>query len=273
MSNVPAGTCPSCGAASAGPFCSACGTRMGPRACTACQAPLSPQARFCHRCGHPATAASATKGSAIPGSRPSERTAWLIAAAAVTVLLALIVLKVVRDRPTAAVPDMANAGNATAGGAPLASDPGGALPSGRAPDISNLSPAERFQRLNNRIMDAAARADSTTVINFTPMALGAYAQLDSVTNDERYHAAVLHAQVGQIAEAKALADTMLLRSPGYLLAYAIRADIADFQGDSVALRKAWADFRQHYAAESAARRAEYADHAQVIADLRTKAGI
>ena len=63
-------------------------------------------------------------------------------------------------------------------------------------------------------MDAAARADSTTVINFTPMALGAYAQLDSVTNDERYHAAVLHAQVGQIAEAKALADTMLLRSPG-----------------------------------------------------------
>ena len=258
--------CPACGAQASGAFCSACGTRIGPRSCAACQATLSAQARFCHRCGQPVASTTAAQSSS------RERTAWYVAAAAVTVLLALIVFRIVRDRPSAAVPDMANAGNAAPGGAPTG-DPGGALPNGRAPDISQLSPAERFLRLNNRIMEAAARADSTTVINFTPMALGAYAQLDSVTNDERYHAAVLHAQVGQIAQAKALADTMLLRSPGYLLAYAVRAEIAEFERDSTGLRAALAGFREHYPAESAARRAEYADHANVIADLRQKAGI
>jgi hypothetical protein len=197
-----------------------------------------------------------------------------VAAAAVTLLLALMVFKVVRDRPAAASPDMANAGNSAPGTVPGAGAPdaGGALPTGRAPDISNLSPAERFLRLNNRVMDAAARADSATVVNFTPMALGAYSQLDSVTNDERYHAAVLHAQVGQIPAAEALTDTMLLRSPGYLLAYALRGEIAEFQGDSTALRKAYADFRAHYDAETAARRPEYADHANVIAEFRKKAG-
>lgn len=267
MTDEPTGICPACGAQASGPFCSACGARVGPRTCTACQATLSSQARFCHRCGQPA----AGPGSASSPGR--ERTAWYVAAAAVTILLAFIAFKVVRDRPAAVAPDMANAGNAAPGGAPFAGDPGGGLPSGRAPDISQLSPADRFLRLNNRVMEAAARADSTTVINFTPMALGAYAQLDSVTNDERYHAAVLHAQVGQIAEAQALADTMLLRSPGYLLAYAVRAELAQFQGDSTALRAALAGFRAHFPAESAARRAEYADHADVIAELRQKAGI
>lgn len=262
MTDQPARTCPSCGAPATGAFCSACGARVGPRSCAACHAELSAQARFCHRCGQPAGTG--------PG-RGSERRAWIVAAAAVIFLLAVIVMKVLRDRPAAAVPDMANAGNAAPSGAPLATDPGGGLPSGRAPDISKLSPSERFQRLNNRVMEAAGRADSATVVNFTPMALGAYAQLDSATNDDRYHAAILHAQVGQLAEARALADTMLLRSPGYLLAYAVRAEIADFQGDSTALRRALADFRAHDAAESAARRPEYADHADVLADLRRRA--
>jgi len=268
VTEAQAGTCPSCGAAATGAFCSACGSRVGPRTCPACQAPLSPQAQFCHRCGQP-TAPGRKTAAGVPRS---ERTAWYVAAAAVTLLLALMVFKVVRDRPAAASPDMANAGNSAPGTVPGAPDAGGALPTGRAPDISNLSPAERFLRLNNRVMDAAARADSATVVNFTPMALGAYSQLDSVTNDERYHAAVLHAQVGQIPAAEALTDTMLLRSPGYLLAYALRGEIAEFQGDSTALRKAYADFRAHYDAETAARRPEYADHANVIAEFRKKAG-
>ena len=254
--------CPACGAAAQGKFCSECGAPTGPRACAGCQAPLSPQARFCHRCGRPTSAAPAA-------GRSSERTAWTIAAIAVLVVLALIVGKVVRNQP-ATVPDMANAGNSTPG-APA--DAGGALPTGRAPDISSLSPAERFLRLNNRIMDAAARSDSATVLNFTPMALGAYSQLDTVTNDERYHAAVLHAQIGQLAEARALTDTMLTVTPGYLLAYVLRADIAEFQNDTAALRAARADFRDHYPAESAARRAEYADHANILDDFRRKAGL
>ncbi|MEO8227200.1 MAG: zinc ribbon domain-containing protein, partial [Gemmatimonadota bacterium] len=248
-----------------GRFCSACGAAAGPRACSACQAPLSVQAHFCHRCGQ---AAAGARASAVPGAR-SERTAWTVAGVAVALLLLFIVVKVLRDRPTAAVPDMANVGNAGTRGS--VADAGGGLPTGRAPDISQLSPAERFVRLNNRIMDAASRGDTATVVNFTPMAIGAYSQLDTVSNDERYHAAVLHAQIGQTDAARALTDTMLIKVPGYLLAYVVRGDIAGFEQNTAALRAAYADFRKYAAAQRATRRAEYVDHADIIDDFARKA--
>jgi hypothetical protein len=181
----------------------------------------------------------------------------------------MIAYKVVSGPAAARAPDMANAGNAAPGGAGAPGlDPGGPLGTGPAPDISALSPAERFIRLNNRIMEAAGRGDSATVINFTPMALGAYAQLDTIGNDERYHAAVLNAQVGRIAEALALTDTMLAATPGYLLAYVVRGDIARYQDDGARLRRAYADFNAAYPAESAARRPEYADHQNVLDEFR-----
>ncbi len=268
--------CPACGAPGTGSYCSTCGSPLGTRSCRACQAELSAQARFCHRCGVAAPGAGGgapgTGGSA-PGAR-SEKTAWTIAGVLVLALFAMIAWKVLTGSTAPRAPDMANAGNAgsaasRAGGA--GGDPGGPLPTGPAPDISALTPAERFIRLNNRIMEAAGRGDSATVVNFTPMALGAYAQLDTITNDERYHAAVLNAQVGRLAEASALTDTMLAVTPGYLLAYVVRGDIAAFQKDEARLRRAYADFAEAYPAESKARRPEYADHQNVLDDFRGRA--
>lgn len=259
-------TCPACGAPAEGKFCSSCGAQLGPRTCTACNAELSARARFCHRCGTPVPGLRSM--AATPASR-QERTAWIVAGGVVAVLLALIVWKMLGGTTGAKAPDMANAGNAGAG--QVASDPGGSLPTGQAPDISQLSPQERFLRLNNRVMEAAARGDSNTVINFTPMALGAYSQLDSVTQDDRYHAAVLNAQVGRIPQALALTDTMLQVTPGYLLAYAVRGDIYDFRRDSVKLKEAYRDFLKAWPAESTARRAEYADHKNVLDDFRRRA--
>ncbi|HET7110843.1 MAG TPA: hypothetical protein VFI41_08210, partial [Gemmatimonadales bacterium] len=187
----------------------------------------------------------------------------------VMALLAIIVWKMLAGNTGARAPDMANAGNASS--AQVSADPGGGLPTGQAPDISKLTPAERFLRLNDRVMRAAVQGDSSTVINFTPMALGAYAQLDTVTQDERYHAAILNAQVGRITEALALTDTMLRVTPGYLLAYAVRGDIAEFQRDTTALHRAYADFLKAWPAESAARREEYVDHKTVIDDFRRRA--
>ncbi len=259
-------TCPACGRPADGKFCSSCGTSVGPRTCSACGAELSAQARFCHRCGAPA--ASARLRAPTPAGR-SERTAWLVAGAVVVALLAIIVWKMLAGNTGTRAPDMANAGNANS--AQVSADPGGGLPTGRAPDISQLSPSERFLRLNNRVMQAATQGDSSTVINFTPMALGAYAQLDTVTQDDRYHAAILNAQVGRITEALALTDTMLRVTPGYLLAYAVRGDIAQFQADSTALHQAYADFLKAWPAESAARREEYVDHKIVLDAFRTSA--
>ena len=237
------------------------------RNCRACQAALSAQAKFCHRCGTPVTGTDPST----PGIQRSERNAWIVAGTIVALLLAMIGYRmIVGDRATPRAPDMANAGNAAPGGGAVAADPGGGLPTGQAPDISSLSPAERFTRLYNRVMQAAANDDTTTVVNFTPMALGAYRQLESVSNDERYHAAVLNAQVGNMAAALALADTMLASVPNYLLAYVVRGEVARLQNDSLGLRQSRRDFSAAYNREIAARRAEYVDHKNVLDDFRAR---
>jgi hypothetical protein len=174
-------------------------------------------------------------------------------------LLAAIGYKVVATgAPTPAAPDMANAG---------AAGPDGGR-AGPAPDISRMTPRERFDRLFNRIMQAAEQGDTAQVERFTPMALGAYAQLDSINADARYHAAVLHLQVGELGPALALADTILAQSPGHLFGYLIRGSAAQFQGDSAALARARRDFQQHYAAEIAANRVEYQEHMPAIEEFK-----
>jgi hypothetical protein len=200
--------------------------------------------------------------AAPPAARPrdADRRAWLVAAALCVLLVGAIVWRVVRDRPTPAVPEMANPG---AGGAASAE-----APTGPAPDISQMSPRERFDRLFNRIMEAAQRGDSAQVRRFTPMALGAYGQLDTVDADARYHAAVLRLQTGDLAGARALADSILRESPGHLLGYIVLGSAAELAGDSAAAARARRDFAQHYAAESAAGRPEYRDHAPVIEEFK-----
>jgi hypothetical protein len=134
-----------------------------------------------------------------------------------------------------------------------------------------MSPRDRFDRLFNRIMQAAQRGDSTEVQRFTPMALGAYQQLDSVDIDARYHAAVVHLGVGDIAPALALADTILRESPGHLFAYLIRGTAARFQNNPPAQARAERDFLRHYGAETAAKRVEYLEHKPALEEFKTQA--
>lgn len=144
-------------------------------------------------------------------------------------------------------------------------------PSGRALDISGMSPRERFDRLFNRIMQAAERGDSAEVRRFTPMALGAYEQLDTRDIDARYHAAVLHLQTGDFVRARALADTILAESPGHLFGYLITGTAAGFQNDPATRARAQRDFLAHYRAETTAKRVEYLEHKPVLDAFRTEA--
>ena len=173
-----------------------------------------------------------------------------------------MVYRVTRSASQPVAPDMANSGVSSA-----------TLPenSGRAPDISQMSPRERFDRLFNRVMQAAEAGDSSQVQQFTPMALGAYQQLDSVDADARYHAAVIHLQVGDFGPAKALADTILAQAPGHLFGYVIRGTAARLQGDSVGLRRAEEAFLAHYQTEIAAKRVEYSDHQPVLDQFKEDA--
>ena len=179
----------------------------------------------------------------------------MIAGALCVLLVGGIAYQVSSSAPQPAAPDMANAGT----------------PSERAPDISAMSPRERFDRLFNRIMQAAERGESDQVERFTPMALGAYQQLDARDIDARYHAAVIHLQSGNVTAARALADTILTETPGHLFGYVIRGTAARIQGDRQSETRAQRDFLAHFPAESAARRVEYLDHRPVLDEFRAEA--
>jgi hypothetical protein len=256
QSAAPGTRCASCGAVVTGRFCTRCGSATQDARCTSCQAPLTPGGRFCHRCGVPVGPAAVARG------RGRERLAWSLAGlAGLAALLALLW----RGNAAPTVPDMGNAGNLGAGGAAPAL-------SGRAPDISNMSPRERFDRLFERVVRAAEAGDSVTVIQFAPMALGAYSMLgDDADADARYHAATIDLVIGDFPAALALADTILANAPGHLFGYVIRGEAADRRNDAAALTRSYQDFLDHYEAELKAGRVEYTEHKPVLDDFRTRA--
>ena len=248
---TPATQCPACGAQTVGGnFCNTCGATLQARTCGNCSAPLAATAKFCHRCGTPAAGVIA---------RRSENTAWMVAGVISLVLVAAIIWYVAGGDRQAPPPDMANPGST-----------GGAV-AGRAPDISQLSPQERFDRLFDRVTRAAEAGDTTQVAQFTPMALGAYTQLDSFTSDTRFHAAMLRFNVGDFAGSLALADTIEASQPGHLFAPMIRGNVATATGDQAALRASYRDFVANYEKEMTANRVEYLDHKPVVDEFRSLA--
>jgi hypothetical protein len=139
------------------------------------------------------------------------------------------------------------------------------------PDISNMSPQERFTRLYNRVMRAAQAGDEETVSRFTPMALMAYAQLDTVDADARYHAALLKIHTGKVDASRALADTILAQDPGHLFGYMVRGTVARFRKDEKELSRAYDGFLKQYDQEIKLGRPEYGEHQTSLNDFRKAA--
>jgi hypothetical protein len=181
-----------------------------------------------------------------------------VAGAALVGLLAVLLVLLSRD-----------AGPAVA--APAAAAQAPAAEAGAPPDISGLSPRERFDRLYKRVMQAEQSGDDATVARFTPMALLAFAQLDTLDADARYHAALLQLHAGDVAGPAAQADTILRRNPGHLFGYVIRGTLARWTRDDRAMAEAYAGFLEHVAAELAAGRPEYEEHRSSIDRFRQAA--
>ncbi len=171
-----------------------------------------------------------------------------------------IIWYVAKGPATPVIPDMANVGSTA-----------GTEITGQAPDISQMTPAERFDRLFDRVTRAAAAGDTVQIVQFTPMALGAYAQLDTLTIDARFHAAMLHFNIGDFPGALALADTIATIAPGHLFAPIIRGDVASVTDDSTALRHSYRDFLATYDREMAANREEYSDHRSILEEFHVLA--
>ncbi|HEY5940404.1 MAG TPA: hypothetical protein VIT87_06255 [Gemmatimonadales bacterium] len=186
-----------------------------------------------------------------------DRTPWLIAGVALAASLALLLVMVARNsKGVAAQPEAASIEQ------PRAEAP---------PDLSNMSPRERFNRLYNRVMTAAQSSDEATVTRFTPMALMAYAQLDSVDADARYHAALLKVHTGEVEAARALGDTILARDPGHLFGFVVRGTVARFRKDEKELSQAYAGFLKRYDQEIKLARPEYSEHQTSLNDFRKAA--
>ena len=219
-------TCPSCGVAGEGRFCASCGTALAGAVCANCAAPLTPGSHFCHRCGTPAGTGPVTASRGFGAALP-----WGVAALALCCVIALVVGQRFGDRPAAAgttdVLDGANGQGSTqisASGAPA-----GPMP--RAPDISQMTPAQRAERLYDRIMTENEAGNTETVKTFMPMAVAAYEMIAPLNLDQRYDLGRLGEVGGDLALARAQADTILATRPTHLLGLGLAARLARQGGD------------------------------------------
>lgn len=240
--------CPACGASGTGRFCSACGAPRSDSVCPDCGAVNAAGVHFCTQCGAPRSGTTARQ--------PEPRSPWIVAG--VLSLLALVLvfyLAGALGKPKAVA--MPNAGN------PEGVQQAGA---GVPPDISNLTPKERFARLNDRVMAAAEQGDTTTVIRFWPMAQQAYQMLppDDRDVDSRYHMATLNLMIGDYASTTAQADSIMAIAPNNLLGWYLRSIVAGAQGDSTVARAAERSFSDNFTAQMKLNRPEYDDHAAML---------
>lgn len=237
--------CPHCGTPGSGNFCPACGGSRTAVGCRICGTPLEPTDRFCTQCGAARVA---------PARGPAEPLIPWLVGGALSILAIVLVLRLAGAGAATPVA-MANAGNGT--------PTGGA---GMPPDISNMTPRERFDRLDDRVLSAAEKGDTTTVIQFWPMARQAYQMLLSGDRDidARYHMANLELMVGNFAATLAEADTILSEEPHHLLGWYLRAMVAEYQQDGPARHRADSAFAAHFDAEMATGRQEYIDHDAIL---------
>ena len=214
----PSANCPNCGAIATGRFCASCGTALAGATCTACAAPLTPGARFCHRCGTPAGSAP------VAGRGFASGLPWAVAAIALVALVALVVGQRFGARTSQSIPSDGAATAEAAGSGAV-----GGMP--RAPDISQMTPAQRAERLFDRIMAESEAGNTENVKTFMPMAIAAYEMLAPLTLDQRYDLGRIGIAGGDSVLARAQADTILKANPNHLLGLALAARAARLAGD------------------------------------------
>jgi hypothetical protein len=141
---------------------------------------------------------------------------------------------------------------------------GGAPGGVSAPDISQMSPEERAQRLFDRVMRLEEEGKQDSMRFFLPMALGAYQQLPSLSLDAHFDLGLLKLAGGDAAGALAEADSIHREVPTHLFVDVLRARAREAQNDSRGARQAYQDFLKNEANERARRRPEYADRSRLL---------
>ncbi len=127
-----------------------------------------------------------------------------------------------------------------------------------------MTPVEQFDRLFDRVMRASEGGDAATVTTFAPMALAAFGMLGSPDVDARFHAGLIRLASGDVAGARALADSIATERPAHLFGSLLKGKIAEQSQDQDSLNAAHREFLAAYPAETAAERPEYPGHQAMI---------
>jgi hypothetical protein len=163
--------------------------------------------------------------------------------------------------PTADVLDGANMQGATPIGPPAADAAGApAGPAPRAPDISQLSPEQRAERLYDRIMTEHEAGREDAVRSFLPMARAAYDMIGPLNLDQRYDLGRLGEVGGDTTLARAQADTILAARPTHLLGLILAARVARMEKSDARARALDARLLAAEPAERSAALPEYLLH-------------
>ncbi len=259
-----------------------------PKFCSECGAPLSPTAKFCHACGHQVGAAGAAvrippqdsrRSTAAPSTTavddiddgldhteaplvtrakgPAAALPWLLGLAGLIIGAAYLKSTEPKSADPSQVSQSQVAPFATgASGASGASGANGAAP----PDIANMSPNERANRLYGRIMAfvQAGKADSAAF--FAPMAMAAHEMLDNPSIDERYHLGQINEMLGNAAAAAAHADTILKAEPENLLGLMLATHAARLANKAAEIKTYDGLFLKVLDAQLATKKPEYDMH-------------
>ena len=221
---------------SSAPFCAACGASIGATA------------RFCHRCGTAAdgSGAPAPRGAGAPRAAGSVLP-WMIAGVAVLSLIAFIAGQNFTKAPAPAA-------------APTAPFAGGAPAGGRAPDLSQMGPEERADRLFQRVMTYVAEGKTDSVQFFSPMAIQSMLALAPLDAHRRYDLGLLGMVSGDAEMARAQADSILASDPDHLLGLILAMRTAGMQLDTLARNRHAARLAAIADRERNKNRTEYIDH-------------
>jgi hypothetical protein len=211
---------------------------------------LTPGARFCHRCG---TAVGTRPFISTPQHSAASILPWGVGAIALLALIAFLAGQRFGGsrEPAAAATPVADAPFASAsqdGNAP------------RAPDISNLSPRERADRLFDRVMRLSSEGKTDSVKFFAPMALSVYQSLGPLDADLRYDFGRVAEVAGAAEIARAQSDSILASDSTHLLGLVLGARAAQLRGDSAAARTFFRRLLAAEPSESAKKLPEYERH-------------
>lgn len=234
--------CSNCGREAGGNFCGSCGAALEGAPCPECNARLEPGALFCRSCSHDLRVPS------------RSRMYWpLVTALAVAGLAVIVVALSMSPGPTSTHPTV-----------PI-------LPP-RTPETTQpLRPLQEADQFFDRAMRAHEGGDSAQAQFAGRMALEAYAMLNDLDADARFHIGLLHEIDGNHNAILAQADSIELVSPNHLFPAILRHRVRASTGDSEGARDAYRQFLARYEGEMAQMRPEYQLHSDLIEDFRVEA--